>query len=124
MGVRHHRLRFDDVVRLAAKLPGVTLHVGARARALKLNGKLLARFRDDDETLVLRMPIAVREYLRSSAPHKYFLDGTYVDYPYVLVRLRAVRDSELMPLLEEGWRTLAPAIRRSGLERPQHNLIR
>jgi len=109
MRTGHRGLRFDDVVRLATALPGVTMHVGARARALKWNGKLLARFRDDDETLVLRMPIAVREYLRSAAPDKYFLDSTYLDYPYVLVRLRAVRRTELMSLLEEAYRSLAPA---------------
>lgn len=104
-------MRFDDVVRLATRLPGVTLHVGARARALKVRTRLLARFRDDDEVLVLRVPMTVREYLRAAYPRTFFLEGSYLDHPYILVRLRNVTRHELAELLEEGWRSIAPASR-------------
>lgn len=110
-------LSFDDVVRLARCLPGVTLHVGRRARALKVRGRLLARFRDEDRTLVLRMPIVLRDVLRAREPARFFLDRSYHDFPYVLVRLEAVDASALAPLLAEGHRSLRagpqPRARRS-----------
>jgi hypothetical protein len=111
-------LVFDDVVRIATSLPGVKLHIGARARALKARGKLLARVWNDDETLVVRVPIAVREYLRDTAPGTFFLADTYRDHPYVLVRLPNVAPDDLRGLLLEGLRLITenrPSRRR---ERP------
>jgi hypothetical protein len=100
-------LRFEDVVRLATRLPGVRLVVGARARSLRLRGRLLARFRDNDHTLVLRVPMTVRELLRTREPAKYFLEHTYLDYPYVLVRLAAVSAPEISALLDEAHRSVS-----------------
>jgi hypothetical protein len=104
-------LTYDEVVNLAMRLPGVALVTGTRARALKVGGKLLARFRDEDATLVLRTSFAVRAYLMATAPSRFFLNDSYRDHPYVLVRLAAVSASDLAPLLEEAWRLVSPSHR-------------
>ena len=61
-------------------------------------------------TLVLRIPMTVRELLISREPEKYFLDGTYVSHPYVLVRLERVSAAALAPLLDEAHRYASQAL--------------
>lgn len=97
-------MTYDDVVTLATRMPGVRAVIGRRARAIKVGGRLLARVRNDDTTLVLRLPIVVRDHLCAAEPAKFHLEQTYRDFPYVLVRLPAVNADDLTPLLEEAWR--------------------
>lgn len=97
---------YDEVVHLASKLPDVHLHIGTRARSLKSHGRLLARFRDNDRTLVLRLPIVLRDLLRNSHPATFYLDRSYHNHPYVLVRLDQISARQLKPLLAEAYREI------------------
>ena len=66
-------------------------------------GRFLARFRDDDEVLVIRLgSIADREVLMHLDPGSFFYTDHYRDYPAVLVRLAKVRRGHLAQVLEEA----------------------
>jgi hypothetical protein len=101
-------LDFDGVKRLAAALPGVEESTSYGTRALKVKGKLLARLKEDGETLVLRTSMFEREVLLAAAPKVFFVTEHYDDHPWVLVRLAQVRPEQLGGLLEQAWRDLAP----------------
>lgn len=100
-------LTFDDVARLASRLPGVEVGTSYGTPSLKVKSKMVARLWEDGTTLVLRLPFVVRDHLIARAPLTFFLTDHYTNYPYVLVRLGAVRAKELQELLEESWRQVA-----------------
>lgn len=101
-------LTFEDVRTLAHALPGVEDGTSYGTPALKAGGKLLARLWEDGTTLVLKVPIVVRDHLIRTEPAVYFLTDHYRAYPFVLVRLPNVERSALGALVEEAWRQVAP----------------
>jgi len=89
--------------RLILDLPGVEEGLSYGMPAFKVAGKFLARFRDDDEVLVVRLSdIADRDILMQLDPKAFFFTDHYRDYPAVLVRLAEVRRSLLAEVLEEA----------------------
>jgi len=99
---------FDTLRRLALALPGVEESTSYGTPAFKAKGKLLARLREDGETLVVRIELDARAGLMRSDPETFFITDHYAAYPAVLVRLAAVSEETLGALLEEAWRTFAP----------------
>jgi len=93
---------------LALELPGVVEQTSYGTPALKVNGKLLARLKEDGETLALRVGFEERHALVGSSPDVFFVTPHYEDYPMVLVRLAAVDLDELRELFEEAWVERAP----------------
>jgi hypothetical protein len=100
-------LSFAAVAKLATTLPDVNESTSYGTPALKLKDKLLARVWEDGATLVLRCTPEVRAHLLRNTPTVFFLTDHYRDYPWVLVRLAAVRAADLEPLLEDAWRQVA-----------------
>ena len=81
-------MTFDDVRKLALAWPEVEDGSSYGTPALKVRKKLLARLREDDETLVmLGVPQDEREMLIESQPKIYYFTDHYRDYPTVLIRL-------------------------------------
>lgn len=99
---------FAAVRRVALRLPEVEEGTAYGTPAFKVRGKLFVRLKEDGETLVLRCGPFDREHLLASAPAVFFLTDHYRDYPYVLLRLRAVRAAQLKDVLAEAWRQVAP----------------
>ena len=97
-----------QVVSAAKKLPGVEESVSYRTRALKVKGKLIARFKDDERTLVLRSSFEDRAHLMAANPKAFFLEDHYHDHPFVLIRIAALPGTMLPELLEDAWRRVAP----------------
>ena len=93
---------------LGLALPGVVEETSYGTPALKVNGKLLARLKEDGETLALRVGFEERQALVGSSPEAFFVTPHYEDYPMVLVRLAAVDLDDLQELLEEAWLDRAP----------------
>ena len=89
-------------------LPGVQEATSYRTTAFKVNGKLLARFHQDGESLVLKVEYAAREVLMGTHPETFYLTDHYRCYPWVLVRLSKVDLDLLRSLMEDAWRTVAP----------------
>ena len=81
-----------------------------------LNGRFLARFRDDDTVLVLQLEtIGERDVLMRLEPRAFFFTEHYRNYPAVLIRLADVPRALLAEVVTESWRHVAalpPARRR------------
>ena len=111
---------FPEVSELAKALPGIIESTSYGTPALKIDGKLLARLKEDGETLVLRMDFVNRDLLLRAEPDLFFLTDHYLNYPSILLRLKEVTRKRMAELLEDAWRLVSP--RRlagpSGAKRP------
>ena len=101
-------LTFAAVRRLALALPGVEEGTSYGTPAFKVRGKLLARLREDGETLALRVGFDLRDLLMNADPETFYVTDHYRGYPYVLVRLPRVARTRLREVLEEAWKHSAP----------------
>jgi hypothetical protein len=95
---------FADVSKLGRALPGVIESTSYGTPALKVDGKLLVRLKEDGETLVLRMDFVNRDLLLRAEPDLFFLTDHYLNYPSILLRLTRVTRPRLKELLEDSWR--------------------
>jgi hypothetical protein len=99
---------FPEVSKVGRALPGVIESTSYGTPALKVDGKLLARLKEDGETLVLRMDFVNRDLLLRAEPDLFFLTDHYLNYPSILLRLKQVTRERLAELLEDAWRLVAP----------------
>ncbi len=102
-------ISYDEVRELARNLPAVEEGTSYGTPALKIRGKLLARLKEDGQTLVLRTTLADRTRLLAAAPNVFYLTDHYVNYPMILIRLPQIDRAFLRELLAEAWRLTAPA---------------
>jgi hypothetical protein len=97
---------FLPVIRLLMiPLPGVSESVCYGTPAFYVSKKLLARMKEDDETLVVYTPDRDEWTGRDSVA--FFIPDHSKDPPYVLVNLVKVERAELSALLAEAWRSRA-----------------
>jgi hypothetical protein len=98
--------------RLLLDLPHVVEGRSYGLPSFLLNGRFLARFRDDDTVLVLQLAtIGEREVLIELDPRTFFFTEHYRNYATVLVRLAEVALPLLTDVVTEAWRhvsTLPP----------------
>ena len=111
-------LTFADVRTLGLKLPGVAESTSYGTAALKVDGKMFARLKEDGESLVLKMDIVSRDLVIQAQPKIFFITDHYRDWPYVLVRLAEVRADQMKELLEDSWRLAAPKKRLAAFDKP------
>lgn len=90
------------------KLPGVEERTSYRTPALFFRKKLLARLREDGETVAVAVELLDRDVLLQADPAAFFLTDHYRGYPWVLMRLAMVRHRTAIELLEQAWRRAAP----------------
>jgi len=104
---------FETVRRLALALPeveeGTSYGTPAFIVAGKAKGKLIARLREDGDSLVVKIDLLKRDILLNAEPETFYITDHYLNHPYVLVRLSKVRLEVLRDLLEQAWRLEAPA---------------
>ena len=97
--------QFEQVSRMALKLPGVEISTSYGTPALKARGKLMGRLRTEAEgALALRCDFVDREILLQADPEVFFLVAHYLNYPMILVRLDKVRPDVMPDLLERAWK--------------------
>ncbi len=99
---------FDTARTLALALDGVEEGTSYGTPAFKRRGKLIARLREDGETLVVRADHDARDLLIASEPDTFFFTEHYAAHPWVLVRLPRISRGALAAVLEEAWRSEAP----------------
>jgi len=99
---------FEDVRQLALNLPGVEESTSYRTPAFKIKGKIVVRFHQDGESLVIPVEFADREILMAEQPETFYITDHYLNYPLLLVRLATVRADQLPDLLRQAWRRAAP----------------
>ncbi len=91
--------------RLLLGLPNVVEGRSYGMPSFLLNGRFLARFRDDDTVLVLQLAtIGEREVLMELDPRAFFFTEHYRNYPAVLIRLAEVVPPLLTDVVTEAWR--------------------
>ena len=89
-------------------LEGVTEGRSYGLPSFLLNGRFLARFRDDDTVLVLMLAtIDDRDVLMQMDPDVFFFTDHYRNYPAVLIRLAAVPRALFMDVVKESWKHVA-----------------
>jgi len=101
-------ITWQELCRKAAALPGVTQGSSYRTPALFVEKKLVARLKEDGDTVAIRVDLADRDVLLHADPDAFFLTDHYVGYPWILVRLARVPRGLLMELLQQAWQRAAP----------------
>src|SRR6202167_6632515 len=97
---------FEDVRGMALSLENVEEGTSYGTPAFKLRGKLIARLREDGDSLVVGTTFEEREETMAAEPETYYITDHYLKYPWVLVRLSRVHADALRDLLN-GARRLA-----------------
>jgi len=99
---------FDDVRKFALLWAEVEDGTSYGTPALKVRKKLLARLKEDGDSLVIPgVPQDEREMLVESQPKLFYFTDHYRDYPIVLLRLSRAKRAIVEPLLRRHWRSLA-----------------
>src|ERR1700743_71203 len=81
-------MTFDDLRKLALAWPEVKDGTSYGTPALKVRKKLLARLKEDGDSLVIPgVPPDEREMLVERDPNVFYFPDHYKDYPIVLARL-------------------------------------
>lgn len=102
------RVTFDDIRKLALAWPEVEDGTSYGTAALKVRKKLLARLKEDGDSLVvLGVEHDERDMLVESQPKLFYFTDHYRDYPMMLVRLSKAKRASVEPLLRRRWRELA-----------------
>ena len=101
-------MTFDTVREIAQTLPGAEGSTSYGTPALKVRKKLLARLKEDGDSLVMPgVPQDERAMLVESQPKLFYFTDHYRDYPTVLIRLSKARRADVEPFLRRRWRALA-----------------
>jgi len=100
---------WQDVVEIGSRLPGVQESTWWGTPGLKVAGKGFCRVRTEPEALVIRvLDLGDREALMRGQPDVFFITPHYKGFPYVLVRLELIGETELAEMVEDAWRINAP----------------
>ncbi len=105
-------MTFADVRGIALSLPAVTESTSYGTAAFKCGGKLVARLKEDGETLVIATTFEEREAMLADDPGRYFITDHYRNYPTVLVRLALVDADIMRDLLTRALRLGVPKKKR------------
>ena len=101
-------LTHDALRKLFLVLPGVEEAPCYGTPGFRVRKKLLARFHQDGESLVLVLDFDTRDFLLRHNPHVFYITDHYRNYPTVLVRIAAANADEVMEHFEQAWRRAAP----------------
>lgn len=110
---------WDDVVRIGCGLPEVEESTSYRTPSLKVRGKGFARLRTEAEGgLMLMCAMEEKEALLASGDPAFYTTTHYDGHGSILVDLERVSPDQLAELIEEAWRTKAPARLRAARPTP------
>jgi hypothetical protein len=70
---------------------------------------LFVRLHQSGEAIVVMVDMAEREALMALDPETCFITEHYLNHPAMLVRLATAQPKALRELIEESWRSRAPA---------------
>ncbi|MGC1617368.1 MAG: MmcQ/YjbR family DNA-binding protein [Candidatus Acidiferrum sp.] len=110
-------ITFRDVRKIALSLENVEEGSSYGTAAFKAGGKLLARLREDGESLVVGTTFEEREEMIAAEPETYYITDHYRNYPWVLVRLSQVNPEALRDLLKRALRLASMKRRHSSIRR-------
>ncbi len=96
------------VRRIALALPEVTEGLSFGTPSFHVRRKLVARLRDDGETLVVKVDLADRPRYLERWPDTFYLTEHYLKYSNMLVYLTSINEDSLREVIEGAWRLVAP----------------
>lgn len=99
---------WEELCAHASTLPGVHGGICFGTAALYVRKRLLARLKEDGETVAIRVDLPDRDVVLEADPKAFYLTDQYRPYPTVLMRMPRVRRSVALELLERAWRRAAP----------------
>lgn len=106
---------FDSVRRMALEMEKVEEGTSYGTAAFKVGGQLMARLREDLDSLVVRSDFEQRAELMAADPETYYITDHYLNYEWVLVRLGRVHPDAMRDLLRGAWgRAVAAASNKRG----------
>jgi hypothetical protein len=106
---------FNTVREIALQLPSVEESTTYGSPCFKASGKLLACIAihrsAEPDTLAVRVDVESRAEMIADDPGVYYLTNHYLNYPFVLVRLKCIQAGALKDLIGTAWRltTAKPA---------------
>jgi hypothetical protein len=95
---------YEQVKKMALEMGEVEEGTSYGTAALKVRGTLFARLKEDGETLVLGTTFEERDGLMAEERETYFITDHYLNYSWVLVRLKRVRPAAMRELLARAWK--------------------
>jgi len=96
-------MTYEQVRKMAMELEGMEEGTSYGTAALKVRGALFARLKEDGETLVLGTTFEERDGLMADDGETYFITDHYLNYPWVLVRLKRMKPAAMKELLTRAW---------------------
>jgi hypothetical protein len=93
---------YAQVVKLAKTYDGVEETTSWGNPSLKVKGKLLAVLKDE-ETLVLRVPMEMKDFLLGADPELFWTTPHYDGYAAILIRLKRLKATELKDLMKRSY---------------------
>jgi hypothetical protein len=116
------KVDFNTVRAIALEMPGVEESTTYGSPCFKARGTLLtciAIHRSaEPDTLAVRVDPERRAEMIADAPDVYYLTDHYVNYPFVLVRMRRVQPGALKDLLGAAWRLATAKPAKPGARKP------
>ncbi len=101
-------LTWDAFKSLVKAFPAVEDGTSWGTPAVKVGKKMLARLREDGDSVVIGVDIDQRTLLVQADPDVFYYTDHYANYPAVLIRLSAARAEDVTDLIEQAWRDTAP----------------
>jgi hypothetical protein len=101
-------ISWNTVRKLALALPGTVESTSYGTPAIKVKGKLFVRLREERDVIVVRIEPSDRAMRIQADSGAFFVTDHYVHFPYMLIRLPAVKLDDLTELLQDAWRLVAP----------------
>ena len=108
---------FESVRRMALALEKVEEGTSYGTAAFKVGGALMARLREDLDSLVVRSDFEQRAELMAADPETYYITDHYLNYEWVLVRLGRVHPDAMRDLFRGAWRRAAATGRKAPRKR-------
>jgi hypothetical protein len=114
-------LHFEDALRIAAGIGNVSGSVERSTShgtpAIKVGGKLVARLKEDGDSLVIGTTCEERAEMMAAEPEIYYITDHYLNAPWVLVRLSRVHPDALRDLPGRSLRLAMTANRKTSPRR-------
>ncbi len=92
-------LNFQKALKIAQSLGNVEQSTSYGTPAIKLRGKLIARLKEDGDSLVVGTTFEERAEMMAADPETYYITDHYLNAPWVLVRLSKAHPDALRDLL-------------------------
>lgn len=103
---------FEQLRKIALSLEGVEQGTSYGTPGFKVRGKLIARLKEDGDSLVVGTTFEEREAMMADDPETYYITDHYLKYPWILVRLSRIHRDVLRDLLVRAHRLASMTQRR------------